>query len=104
MTNYRPIITLPVLAFFFEKLAHKRMMCFINRLSLLNTNQIGFLAGQNTSDALTEFLDKAYDAESYKQFSWISLKLLIQLIKKFFRKNCITMTSDVEVWTGFVLF
>ena len=36
-------------------------MCFIDRFNLLNTNQFGFLAGQNSADALTEFLDKAYD-------------------------------------------
>ena len=63
MTNYRPITTLPVLAKVFEKLAHKRMMCFISRFNLLNTNQFGFLAGQNTSDAPTDFLDKACDEE-----------------------------------------
>ena len=34
-------------------------MCFINRFNLLNTNQVGFLAGKNTSDAPTKFLDKA---------------------------------------------
>ena len=39
------------------------MMWFINRYNLLNSNQFGFLAWQNTSDALTEFefLNKAYD-------------------------------------------
>ena len=29
---------------------------------LLTSNQFGFLAWQNTPDALTEILDKAYDA------------------------------------------
>ena len=37
-------------------------MCFRNRFNLLKTHQFGFLAGQNTVDALTEFLDRAYDA------------------------------------------
>ena len=36
------------------------MMCFINSFNLLNNNQFEFLAGQNTSDGLTEILDKAY--------------------------------------------
>ena len=45
-----------------ESLAHKTTMCFKDRFNLLNSNHFGFLAGQNTSDALTEFLDKAYDA------------------------------------------
>ena len=61
-TNYRPITTLPILAKIFEKLAHKIMICFINRFNLLNSNQFRFLAGQNTSEALTELLDKSYDA------------------------------------------
>ena len=61
-TNYRPITTLPVLAKIFEKLAHKRMTNFIDKFNLIGRNQFGFLAGHNTSDALLEFLDKAYDA------------------------------------------
>ena len=43
------------------------MMCFINRFNLLNTNQFGILAEQNTSDAVTEFSDKAYDAINQKR-------------------------------------
>ena len=50
-TNYRPITTLPILVKNFEKLAHKRLVCFIMRFNLLNSNQFGFLAGQNTSNA-----------------------------------------------------
>ena len=38
------------------------MICCINRFNLLNSNQFGFLARPNTSDAAIEFLDKAYDA------------------------------------------
>ena len=33
------------------------MICFI-----LKTNEFGFSSGQNTSDAPTDLLDKAYDA------------------------------------------
>ena len=61
-TNYGLITTLHILAKIFEKLAYKRMNCFINRFNLPNSNQFGFLAGKNTYDAQTEFLDKAYDA------------------------------------------
>ena len=41
MMCYRPITTLPVLTKFFEKIAHKKMMYFINRLNLLSTHQFG---------------------------------------------------------------
>ena len=34
----------------------------MNRFNILTSNQFGFLAGKNTSDALTEPLDKVYDA------------------------------------------
>ena len=33
-----------------------------NIFNLLNSKQFGILAGQNTYDALIDFLDKAYDA------------------------------------------
>ena len=62
ITKYRQITTLPVLAKILEKIAHKRMIYFVNRFSLLNTKQFRFLAGQNTASALTNFSDKAYDA------------------------------------------
>ena len=42
------------------------MFCFISRFSLINNNQFGFLAGQNISDAPTEFFDKAFDAINQK--------------------------------------
>ena len=80
MTNYNPITTLPVLAKFFDKLAHKRMMCFINRFSLLNINQLGFLAGQSTADALTEFLDNAFDAINENQ---VLLTVFLHFFKAF---------------------
>ena len=38
MTNCKPITTLPVLAKLFDKSADMRMMCFINRFNLLNSN------------------------------------------------------------------
>ena len=36
----------PILPKIFEKLAHKRMISFINRLNLQNNNQFDFLAGK----------------------------------------------------------
>ena len=39
------------------------MICIINIFNLLITNQLGFLAGQSISYAITECLDKAYDSK-----------------------------------------
>ena len=44
-------------------------MCFINRFNLLNTNQFRCLAGQNTSDAPTNILGKAFDAINQNRVS-----------------------------------
>ena len=108
MTNYKPITTLLVLAIFLEKLAHKKMMCFINRFNLLNTNQFEFLAGKNTSDAPTKFLDKAFDAINQNRVLLIVLfnssKAFDTVEHEILLKNCITMASEVEVWIGFALF
>ena len=109
MTNYKPITTLPVLANFFEKLVHKRMMCLKNRFDLLNTNQLGYSAGQNTSDAPTDFLDRAYDAINQSR---VLLPVCLDFSKAFdivdyeffLKKNCITMASEVQVWIYFALF
>ena len=109
MTNYRPITTPPVSAKFFEKLAHKRIMCFINRFNLINTNQFGFLAGQNTADAVTEFLDETCDAINQNR---VLLTLFLDFSKAFdtvdheifLMKNYITMASEVKVWTDFAIF
>ena len=62
LKNYRPIATLPVLAKVFEKFMHKRMVDFINKFRILNSNQFVFIQDHNTSDALLEFLDIAYEA------------------------------------------
>ena len=88
-TNYRKNTTLPILAKSFEKLAHNKMICIINRYNLQNTNQFGFLARQNTADAPTEFSDKAYDAINQNivllAIFLVFLKPSIQLIMKLFR-------------------
>ena len=97
LTNYRPITTLPVLTnFVFEKLAHKRKICFINRFNLLKTNQIGFLAGQNTSDAPTEFLDKAYDAINQNRILLTVFLDFSKVFDKVYHK--ILLKKNVFLW------
>ena len=62
LKNFRQNTSLPVLAKVFEKLMNKRMMDFINNFKILNSNHFGFILDLNTSDALMEFLDSAYEA------------------------------------------
>ena len=62
MKNYRPDTTLPVLAKVFEELMHKRIIDFINKFNILNSDQFVLIPDHNTSNALLEFLDNAYEA------------------------------------------
>ena len=70
MANYRPITTLPVLAKIFEKLVHKRMMCFIKRFNLLNTNHFGFLVG--SSQVWSGLAKWCEDLSSLAGSNWVS--------------------------------
>ena len=80
-----------------------------NIFNLLNSKQFGILAGQNTYDALIDFLDKAYDA--FNQIR-VLLTFFLDFSEAFDtvdheilpKKKCIAMTSEVEVWTGCALF
>ena len=56
------------------------MIRFLNRFNLLKTNQIVFLAGQNTSDVFNEFVDKAYDTIELKR---VLLNIFIDFSKVF---------------------
>ena len=62
MKNYRAITTLSFLAKYFENFLHKRMIDFIYIFNLLNSSQFGITPDHNTSDAILEFLDIAYQA------------------------------------------
>ena len=43
--NFRPITTLLIFSKVFEKLVHGRLLCFIGKFNLLNSNQFGFEKG-----------------------------------------------------------
>ena len=56
------------------------MICFIYWLILLIINQFGFWAEQNTSDALTQLLDKGSDVLQQKR---VSLTFFLDFSKAF---------------------
>ena len=100
--------TLPVLRRNVDKLAHKRMLCFISRFNLLITNQFGLFRRTKHIWGSSSFLNKVYDVINQnrvllKVFIELS-KALIQSIMEIFWKNCITMASELKIWTGSALF
>ena len=90
ISNFRPITTLSVFSKLFEKLVHKRLLKFITKFSIINLNQFGFQKSKNTSDAILEFLDYAFESlnnnkflasvflDFSKAFDTISLEILLK--------------------------
>ena len=60
--NYRPITILCFISKNFDKLMHARLKKFIFLNNIICRHQFGFRSGLNTSDAILEYLDCAYDA------------------------------------------
>ncbi|CAL4070075.1 unnamed protein product, partial [Meganyctiphanes norvegica] len=80
MTNYRPISVLSCINKIFEKLLHKRLYTYINKLNLFYEFQFGFREGYSTTMALTEITDgikKSLDEKNYV------LGIFIDLTKAF---------------------
>ena len=61
LTNYRPISILTCFSKIIEKLIHKRLSSFFEKLSILAKTQYGFQAGKSTSHAILDVLTTAYE-------------------------------------------
>ena len=66
--NFRPISTLSIMNKIFEKLMHKRIMCYLNEFSLLANCQYGFRSMSSTADAIAEFLDNVYSTIDRREY------------------------------------
>ena len=60
--NYRPISLLPIVSKFFEKLMHRKLSKFLDRIEFLNDCQYGFRKGLDTTDALLKFMFEAHNS------------------------------------------
>jgi len=68
ISNYRPICTLSVFSKIFETLMCNRMKLYVEKFSLLNDNQFGFVPNSCTADAISEFVDRVYTAIDSKEY------------------------------------
>ena len=62
LENYRPISLLPVFSKVYEKCMKSRLCRFLEKYSIINSNQFGFQSGKNTSDAILNHLKYTYDS------------------------------------------
>ena len=55
--NYRPIASLPILSKIYERVIANRLIGFMDKYSIINRAQFGFLRGKSTSDAIHYLID-----------------------------------------------
>ena len=65
--NYRPISILPVFSKILEKIVHKRLYFYCNRMNILSNCQFGFRKSHSTSHACTLLTSKITSSINSKQ-------------------------------------
>ena len=88
-SNYRPISILVNLSKLLEKVIHKRLMNYLEKLGILSENQNGFRKKKDSVQAATSLfkqIEANWKSKKLKQtvFSLIPGKHLMQLIIAFF--------------------
>ena len=77
-SNYRPISILPVFSKIIEKIVHKQLYSFLEKLSILNANQFGFCKGISTSNVIIDHLKYVYD---YLDRGWSVMSIFLDFSK-----------------------
>ena len=61
LNSYRPVSILTCFRKIFEKVIFNRLLNFLNKHSVLVSNQYGFRAGCSTSQAILDIVTSTYD-------------------------------------------
>ena len=80
VNNYRPISVLPSLSKLFEKLLLSKLLSFLDKHQVINSNQYGFRKKRFITHSFFDTVTKCFDAINQKQFSGI---LMIEFEKAF---------------------
>jgi len=79
-SNYRPVSILPCFSKILERLVFNRCLSFIKKFNILNNRQFGFRAGYSTEMAITDLVDKIYNAVENNE---TTLSVYLDLSKAF---------------------
>ena len=66
ITNYRPVSILPCISKIYEKVVYHRLISYLNKNDILNSNQYGFRNNHSTSMAIVDFVEKNYRIKEEK--------------------------------------
>ena len=90
-TIYRPILILPTLSKFLEKIVYKQLMTHLERHSLLFEYQFGFSPNRSTKLAVTYFTDLIRkEADNGKATGAVFIDLLGSLSRRVFETRTVT--------------
>jgi len=67
--NYRPVSVLPSLSKIIVKMVYYRLIDYINKFDILNSNQYGFRQLHSTSMAILDFVEKIHTAADKREYS-----------------------------------
>jgi len=91
--NYRPISVINHIAKIFEKALKSRLVDFLNKNSILSSNQYGFREGLCTGDAIYSLLNEVYNSINNKNKT---LAIFIDLCKAFDMVNHTILINKLE--------
>ena len=79
--SYRPISLISCLSRLLEKIINKRLIWYLEKMKLLDVNQLGFRVGKSTIDSITALVSEIQQAFASNKYHitifWTSKKLLI---------------------------